>query len=265
MLLPAQAQSTAAAPPAPQKVVGVLRRRGQAQLPVGWGAAQDLAPPTFAQVQLEPGAQRGGSSLGDRVRLCCAELALLRGGLEVSQGSLQQHVRVCMQQSAHSLCRLRVSRTKPINTELLALPVCFNQEPKPHCPSLRFSSPRPLTAPRAWWHLNHFHLASTTGPPWPQQQGTWAQHGHNMGTTTTATTDCPDTAATADHLDVMPMATGSPCTPGCCGAVVSTHHHTPYHYHHSHHSGPGHVPAILGTLQQGPSAKVQTSHAPNPS
>lgn len=151
-----------------------------------------------------------------------------------------------------------MSRTKPINTELLAPPACFNQEPEPHCPSLRFSSPRPLAAPRAWWHLDHFHLASTTGPPWPQQQGTWAQHGHNMDTTTMATTDCPDTAATADHLDVMPMATGSPGTPGCCGAVVNTHHHAPHHCHHSHHPGSGHVPAILGTLQQGPSAMLQT-------
>lgn len=204
--------------------------------------------------------QPGGSG---RAALCRAGIASGRpGGLPGQPPATC----ACLHAAVSSFLVQTVSeQTKPINTELLALPVCFNQEPKPHCPSLRFSSPRPLTAPRAWWHLNHFHLASTTGPPWPQQQGTWAQHGHNMGTTTTATTDRPDTAATADHLDVMPMATGSPCTPGCCGAVVSTHHHAPYHYHHSHHSGPGHVPAILGTLQQGPSAKVQTSHAPNPS
>lgn len=79
-------------------------------------------------------------------------------------------------ESAHSSCRPRVIRTKPINTELLAPPACFNQEPEPRCPPLCFSSPRPLTAPCAWWHLDHCHLASTTGPPWPQQQG---PHGYN--------------------------------------------------------------------------------------
>lgn len=80
-----------------------------------------------------------------------------------------------------------------------------------------------------------------------------------------ATTDCPDMVATADHLDVMSMATGSPCTPWCCGAVVSTHDQARCCCHHSHHPGSGHVPAILATSQHGPSAKVQTSHAPKPS